>query len=271
MDIKGSVVLLTGASSGIGWATAVELSRRGARLALAARREDKLKALAEELAALPGAEALVLPWDVGRTERAPEIVQAVLDRFGRLDAVVNNAGVAVHARFHEQDFAELESVARVNYLGAAALTRAALPALLDRRAGVILNVASIAGLIGLPYMASYCASKFALVGLTEALRREYRGSGVSFVAFCPGSVDTPMVEEQLKDPGLARLARPKTPEQAARAIAALLEAPRPEAIYGEAPGAVVRLARLVPGLADRLIAAAARRFHPLAREERHFV
>lgn len=267
MNLKGAAVLLTGASSGIGWQAALELSRRGARLALAARREDKLK----ELAALLGTETVVLPWDVADTARAPEIVAAVIEKFGRLDALVNNAGVTANVRFHEQDPAEIEAIDRVNYLGSAALIRAALPSMLDRRQGVILNVASIAGLIGMPYMAAYCASKFALLGLTEALRREYRGTGVEFVSFCPGSVDTPMTSDILKNDALRRATRPKTAEQAARRIADLLEYPRAESIYGEVPGFLVRLMRLLPSWMDGPIAAGVRRLHPLARPERHFV
>lgn len=262
MRLKGRVVLLTGASSGIGWAAARAFAAEGAALALLARRADKL----EELAASLKTETFLVPGDVSQTEHAQKRVDAVVSRFGRVDVLVNNAGVTAFRMFAEQDLAEMEDILRVNYLGSAALIRAALPGMLARKDGHVVNVASIAGLFGMPQMAAYSASKFALVGLTEALRREHLGTGVHFTSFCPGSVTTPMTERVLADPKIGGAARPKTPEQVAeKLVRALLTRPT-EVVYGEAPGGLVHLSRFVPRFADWCVDQALKRLPRLAQK-----
>lgn len=261
-SLKGKTVLLTGASSGIGWATALELSRRGCRLALAARRKDKL----EELAGLLPEGTLTIPWDVSDIGRAPELIAQVEGRFGRLDVLINNAGIMSTKHFHEQDMSEVESVLQTNFFGAAALTRAALPHMLARQDGHIVNIASMAGVLGFPFMAAYAASKFALVGLTESLRREYRGTGVALSVFCPGSVLTAMTAASLADEKLGALARPKTLEQMARRIADCCAERSPEVLYGDAPGLLLRFGQWFPRLTDRLIHLTYTRAHPLGRK-----
>ena len=262
--LTGKVILLTGASSGIGWATALELLQYKPRLALVARRADKLRELAA-LAKAEGVETLELPCDVGDRGQCLAAVEAVKRRWGRVDILVNNAGLMATENFHAQSLSNVEEVLRVNYLGAATFIHAVLPGMLERREGHIVNVASIAGLMGFPYMASYCASKFALVGLTEALRREYYGTGITLTALCPGSVRTPMAEESLKDERMARVARPKTAEQVARKIVSCCLNRTPELIYGDAPGLLVRLGKFVPRLIDWTTHQVYRRIHPLAR------
>ncbi|MEK7857953.1 MAG: SDR family NAD(P)-dependent oxidoreductase [Elusimicrobiota bacterium] len=261
-SLQGKIVLLTGASSGIGWATALELSRRGCRLAVAARRKDKL----QELADLLPEDTLTLPWDVSDTQRAPELIALVLERFGRLDILINNAGVMSTKRFHEQDMAEVESVLQTNFFGAAALTRSVLPSMLARRDGHIVNIASMAGVLGFPFMAAYAASKFALVGFTESLRREYRGTGVTLTSFCPGSVPTAMTAASFADEKLSRLARPKTTAQMARRIADCCRERSPEVLYGDAPGLVLRFAQWFPRLTDHLMHLIYTQAHPLGRK-----
>ncbi len=260
--MRDQVVVVTGASSGIGWAAAEAFARRGARLALVARRGDKLMELA---ARLPG-EPQVLPWDVGDWKRAPELIAKVLERWGRLDVLVNNAGVMKQARFHEETPERVEEVCRVNYVGAAALIRAALVPMRAQGRGHVLNVASINGLLGFPYTASYSASKFALVGLTESLRREYYGTGVTFTSFCPGTVRTPMTEDLLADPELGKLARPKTAAQAGERIVRACERREAEVVYGDVPGFLVGVGRALPRLTDWVVHQVVKRTHPLARK-----
>jgi NAD(P)-dependent dehydrogenase (short-subunit alcohol dehydrogenase family) len=261
--LKGKVVLLTGASSGIGWATAVELARHGAKLALAARRADKLA----ELGNLVGGGAFLVPMDVSDIKQGRQAVRAVVKTFGRLDILVNNAGLMATSRFHEQDFHEVERVLQTNYVGAAALIHEALPVFLKQKEGHVVNVASIAGLLGMPYMAAYAASKFALVGLTDSLRREYYGSGVTFTVVCPGSVDTPMTEASLKDERLGKLARPKSAEQMAHKIAACCANPRPRLIYGDVPGAMIHFTHWAPRLTDWVVHHTYGKAHPLGRKK----
>lgn len=263
-QLKGRIVLITGASSGIGWAAALELAKHGASLALAARREERLKELSKLLEPHE-VQTLSVPCDVSDRAQALAAVEAVIGRWGRIDFLINNAGIMATRRFHEQDLEEIEAVTRTNFLGAATLIRAALPHMLKQGKGHVVNVGSIAGILGLPYMASYCASKFALSGLTEALRREYRGTGVTFTLLCPGSVDTPMSEESLKDDIYSKHARPKTAAQVAEKIVACCLDRRPELVYGEVPGFLVRLAQFAPRLTDWAVSRIYKSIHPLGR------
>lgn len=265
--LEDKVMILTGASSGIGWATALELAPYRPRLILVARRDDKLKELARRIKD-SAAEVRAYKCDVSDLRQGKQLIAEVLKRWGRIDILINNAGIMATRRFEKQSMAEVESVMRTNYLGAVNLVREALPAMLTQGRGHIINVASMAGMMGLPYMASYCASKFALVGFTEALRREYYGTGVTFTAYCPGSVDTPMTSETLKDVRLRKLTRAKTAGQAAKKLISCALKPRPELIYGEAPGFLLKLLRLAPGATDWLTHQVYKRVHPMAREIR---
>lgn len=165
------VVLVTGASSGIGRETALLFARRGARVALAARRRDLL----DEVAALirgAGGTALVVPTDVTEKTAAQAAAARVRRAWGRIDVLVNNAGVLKPSLVASLRAADLEAMLRVNLFGALFMTQAVLPAMQRRGGGAIINVASLAGRRGVTPLGGYCATKFALVGLTEALRTE---------------------------------------------------------------------------------------------------
>jgi short-subunit dehydrogenase len=138
--------------------------------------------------------------------------------------------------------------------------------MLKQKEGHVVNVASIAGLLGMPFMAAYAASKSALVGLTDSLRREYYGTGVTFTVVCPGSVDTPMAANSLKDERLGKLARPKSAEQMARKIAMCCANPRPRLIYGDVPGPMIHFAHWAPRLADWILHHTYGKAHPLGRK-----
>jgi NAD(P)-dependent dehydrogenase (short-subunit alcohol dehydrogenase family) len=259
--LTDKTVLITGASSGIGWATALEMAPFRPKLAIAARRADKLAELAQAL----GPDTMILTCDVSDPAQGRAAIEEVVNRWGRLDFLINNAGIMATTQFHLGPAAEIDQVMRTNYVGAANLIHAALPHMLKQKDGHIVNVASLAGLMGVPYMAAYCASKWALVGLTEALRREYYDSGVTFTAFCPGSVDTPMTEASLRDKTLRMLTRPKTAEQVARKIIHCCLNRTPEYIYGETPGWLAKAIKLVPRFADWATANVVHRVHPLAK------
>ena len=248
-ELKDKVVLVTGASSGIGWSTALAFGRRGARLVLLARRRDKLAELAQKLRAL-GTQALEFPCDVSDPAQAAPAVDKAVAAWGRVDVLINNAGINEHVRFAEQSLENMDRIVRTNVLGAMYVISAVLGPMLRQRRGHIINVASIAGWRGLPYMSVYCASKFALVGLTEALRAELYGSGVTLTAFCPGGVDTPMAQKVLTSPKLRAFLRPKSPEDVAEKILRATLRRQPEVIYGEAPAAVVKLSKFFPKTVD---------------------
>ncbi|MBN8216016.1 MAG: SDR family NAD(P)-dependent oxidoreductase [Spirochaetes bacterium] len=261
---SGKVFFITGASSGIGWATAVELAASGARLALCARRKGLLDSLARQLG--DRCETLVLPFDVANLAMGKRAVDRVVKKWGRIDYLINNAGIIRNAHFHDQGAAETEYLTRVNYLGPAALIQATLPHMLRAGRGHVVNVSSIGGVLGFPFVSSYCASKFALVGLTEALRKEYYGTGITFSAFCPGNVDTPMIAESMKNPRFRKVARPMTAQKAARLILRCCRWRTPELIRGEVPPILAKLSKFFPGWVDFAFHQIYRRVHPIARK-----
>ena len=193
MDLKGRAVLLTGASGGIGRAAALRLARHGARVALFARRDEPLRALAKEIEDA-GGQALAIPGDVRSNVDAYRAVVETTARFGRFDALVNNAGVGYLREVAEATEDEIEEQLDVNVRGAIRMTRAALPALKARRGSAIVNVASFAGRVSAPYYSYYNASKFGLVGLTEAWRRELRPLGIRVSLLIPAAVETPFLD-----------------------------------------------------------------------------
>lgn len=260
-DLQEKVVLVTGASSGIGWATALAFAKRGSKLVLAARRADKLRELAH-LVRERGGAALEVPCDVRDAKEAKAAVEAAIVRWGRIDILINNAGILQSKPFQEQDLAIMEDIFKTNVLGSIYILHAALPHMLRQKDGHVVNVASVAGLLGIPNMAVYCSSKFALIGLTESLRRELYGTGVTLTALCPGVVDTPMAAQAVKNPKRLRPIKPKTAEQIAEKIVWATEHRVPEIVYGEAPGSVIKLAKLFPRFMDRAVHHAYVRFGP---------
>src|SRR5579875_365956 len=188
--LRGAAILITGASSGLGEATALAFARRHARLALCARRAEPLRSVALRCREAGAAEVLVRTADVGRPGEARAFVLAALTAFGRVDILVNNAGVGWHGHFETMPEATLAEVVTTNVMGAMWTTQAALPAMLKARSGVIVNVASVVGIRSMPYSAVYSASKHALVGFSHALRGELSGTGVKVCTVHPGTTST---------------------------------------------------------------------------------
>ncbi len=190
---RDNVVILTGGSSGIGLELARMLARQGARLALAGRAEAPLEAAARECASL-GGEAFAVPTDVARQEACRTLVARTLERFGRIDTLVCNAGISMSARFRElEDVSFFEQLMQVNYLGSVYCTHFALPHLLATR-GRLVAVSSLAGKTGVPTRSGYAASKHAQAGFFDTLRIELAGTGVSVTVAYPGFVATPVRE-----------------------------------------------------------------------------
>jgi short-subunit dehydrogenase len=186
MRLKGAVVVITGASSGIGAATALAFAKRGARLELGARRMDRLNAVAQKCREAGSPEVNVRRLDVGRDGEARALIAATLRTHERLDVLVNNAGVGWMGRLHQMPEETIEELIATNLKGVIATTQAVLPWMLARRRGVIINVASVVGFRAAPYSAVYSATKHAIVGLSHALRGELSGTGVRVCVVYPG-------------------------------------------------------------------------------------
>ena len=178
--------MITGASSGIGAATAIAFARRGARLELGARRVDRLEAIAEKCRQAGAPDVYVRRVDVGESGDARVFVAGALRTHERLDVVVNNAGIGWMGRLHQMPEEKVDELVATNLKGVIAMTQAALPWMLERRRGVIINVASVVGFRASPYSAVYSATKHAVVGMSHALRGELSGSGVKVCVVYPG-------------------------------------------------------------------------------------
>ena len=214
--LSGEIAIVTGASAGIGAATAHELARRGAQVVLVARGADRLVARAEAIVAA-GGHALAIPGDVADPPRVAEVVRQVMDRFGRVDILVNNVGGGAFAPLTLAP----EAISRMidaNLLGGILLTRAVLPGMIERRQGAIIAVGAVSGAVALDPL--YSATKFGLRGFTLSVRRQVAGTGVTVSVVSPGFIRTePMSRRRLFVPGA---------EVVARRIADLVRRPRRE-------------------------------------------
>lgn len=183
MKIDGKVVLITGASEGLGAACADAFRRRGARLALTARNGPKLEAIG-------GAGALVVAGDITLPETRERVVSATLERYGAIDILINNAGAGFYQPSWEMPMDEVRYLMDLNFFAPLALTQLAVPHMRERRSGMIVNVGSIGGKVPLPWMSIYSVSKYALGALTDCQRMELKRDGIHTMIVCPGYVQT---------------------------------------------------------------------------------
>lgn len=189
MDFKNKTVLITGASSGIGRVAATEFARHGANVILVARSKEKLAKVEDELKKF-NVTTLTCSCDVSNKENVLEMSRIVLERFQSVDILVNNAGFAIYDSVRELSIDEIESQMNTNYFGMIYCVKAFLPSMLNRKSGHIVNVASLAASFGLPGIASYCASKFAMLGFSEGLKHELKDTGVGITVVSPIMVRT---------------------------------------------------------------------------------
>ncbi len=231
MDIRGKVVIVTGASSGIGDATARQFGREGARLILAARRVDRLETLAQEILAMgSGAETLVVQADLSRLDDIQSLIKQTMDKFGRIDVLVNNAGFGRLDWLENLDpVKDIQGQFDVNVMGVIQTTRQALPIMMKQRSGHIINMCSMAGLVATPTYTVYAACKHAVHGFSEALRREAKPWGIDVSMIYPGGV----VTEFAAHAGIKRKTNASTPksllltaDQVGSAVVQLVRRPR---------------------------------------------
>jgi NADP-dependent 3-hydroxy acid dehydrogenase YdfG len=259
--LRGAAVAITGASAGIGRATALAFAREGARVAVAARRADRLEALAQEIRAA-GGEPLTQVVDVADQAQVRRFVETTRERFGRLDVLVNNAGFGVRGSVEETPIDDYRRLMEVNYLGTVYGCQAAIPIMRAQGSGVIINVSSIVGHRSLPGGAAYAATKAAQFSLTESLRVELAGTGIAACSVHPIGTATEFADVAAREsPGRSGgpLGPQQTAEAVARAIVRCARKPRAEVYPYRLSRLIVWANALSPRFADWMAAQGARR------------
>lgn len=255
--LDDSTVVITGASSGIGMATAYALARRGAAVVLAARSEPALRQVAQRCREL-GGRAVAVPTDVTDLESVQRLADRAVGEFGRIDAWVNNAAVSAVGLFDEIPVAEFRRVLEVNLLGTVHGIKAALPYLGAAGGGVLVNNASVLAEVAMPYQSAYNAAKHGIRGLADTVRQELRVTGRGQISVCtvlPATIDTPFFRHAANHSGRELVPPPPIypPEVVAETIVRLLRRPRREAYAGGAARLLGLQWRLAPALVERTL------------------
>ena len=248
-DPRGRVALVTGASSGIGAATARAFAGAGLHVALCARRKDRLERLAADLVAR-GSEATVHAVDVTDALAVRAMVEEVAARWGRLDVLVNNAGRGLAATLEQTTAEEFRALMELNVLAVLGATQAALPIMRRQESGHIINVSSVVGRRAVPYRSAYSATKFALGALSEALRVELTGTGIAVTLVYPIRTETEFHAVEVQKVPWRPMGPVQSSERVARAILRCVRRPRPE-VYPYWPIRILAvMSVLAPGLVD---------------------
>lgn len=268
-DLQGRRILITGASSGIGRCLAELLAAKGARLVLAARTTERLQELADTLHQR-GVAVLPVTADVTSEADRQRLLHTARDGFGGLDVLINNAGVASFGHFAGSTESILRQVMAVNFFAPAELIRQAVPILVEGDQPAVVNVASMCGRRGLPAWSEYSASKFALCGLTEALRGELARFDIAVLLVLPGLTRSELGRRLLRDEGRMQIDfdNGMPPEEVAAGIVHALERNRTETVLGRDARWMLRAQRFLPRLVDRLLARKVRQLYAEAGQRR---
>ncbi len=248
--IEDSVIVITGASSGIGRATAHALAERGASVVLAARSEQSLREAAEECEAA-GGQALVVPTDVADQEAVQELARQTADHFGRIDVWVNNAGVMVYGYFEQIPDETYRQVIETNLFGQIYGARAVLPYFREQGSGVLINIGSLWGRMFSPYVSAYTTSKFGVRTFSESLREALASEeGIDVCTILPQSVDTPIFRHAGNYSGYAAKPVPPIadPDRAVKAILRCIQHPQREVSVGQVGHLEAVMQEVMPGL-----------------------
>lgn len=251
MQIAGKVVIITGASEGIGAACARSFAARGALLSLNARNRQKLEAVG-------GPQALITAGDITQAEVRRQLVERTLEQFGRVDILINNAGAGLYTPSWQTPLEKARQLFELNFFAALDLIQRVVPIMRGLGEGMIVNVSSIAGKIAFPWLTLYCASKYALNALGDGLRMELAGSGIRVLNVCPGHVFTGFTQHALAGQPPQAISGKTwagvTAEQCAEAIARGVEREARTIVVPRVGWLLVALARLAPWLFDRALA-----------------
>jgi 3-oxoacyl-[acyl-carrier protein] reductase len=249
MNIQGKVALVTGASRGIGRAIALELAQQGIkRLLLVARDADRLAEVAGEIEAM-GVEAVVLAIDLTQTIEVNITLSQAWRNYGPFHLLINCAGVAYQCSFLRSKLSEVQEELSLNLVGMYAITRLVARRMVNQKEGTIVNVSSLMGKVAAPTMATYSATKFAILGFTQALRGELASDNIRVMALLPSLTDTDMV----RDFQLFRWMKPMSSQQVARALVLGLDRDVPEILVGWQSHLAVWCQNLAPWFLDRIV------------------
>jgi NADP-dependent 3-hydroxy acid dehydrogenase YdfG len=262
-ELKDAVVVLTGASSGIGRATALEFAKRGANLVLAARDAEALEAVARECEGAYRVTAIAAPTDVRDEASMDALAGVAVERFGRIDVWINDAAVYMMGTLEACPTAAIRELFDTNVMGVFHGVRAALPAMRMQGSGTIINVGSIAGKVSYAEAGVYCATKHAVHAINETLRQELRGTGIEACLVMPATIDTPLFQHSANYTGREVMAmRPiYRAKRVAKAIVKCAERPRREVFVGPASRMMLFMDRVLPWLYERIQPVLVRRDH----------
>ncbi len=257
MDLKDKVIIVTGASSGIGKAIAYELGFKKSKVVLAARRIEKLKDIEAELKTV-GIEVFSCPTDVSKEADCKNLIEKTIERFGTIDVLINNAGISMRAMFADTELDVLRRVMDVNFWGTVMCTKYAMPHLTKSK-GTVIGVSSVAGYRGLPGRTGYSASKFAMHGFLEALRTENYNTGVNVLLICPGFTASEIRETALVADGSQQGKSPKeedkmmTAEEVAKEVIKSIENNTRDKVLTRQGKMTVMVNKLMPSFMDKMV------------------
>ncbi|MFI5174203.1 MAG: SDR family oxidoreductase [Terriglobia bacterium] len=257
MKFQNKVVLITGASYGIGRAIAIEFAKQGAHVAAMARSTDRLESLSDQLRQI-GVDALALTCDLSHRESLKDAVEKAASHFGRIDILVNNAGRGLYAPLATVDFEDFKAVMKLNFWAPLWAIQSVMPYFERQQAGIIINISSILGKVDFPGMGAYCATKHALNSISNALRMELKEKHVEVLTVCPGRVQTEFQPHAIKYKPIQNpswSARGLAPEEVARAVVQGVWKHKREVVIPRAGWLLAAVQHFAPRLADRLAVA----------------
>lgn len=252
MKLHDTRVLLTGATGGMGQAIAIELARHGARIGLVGTREDALQEVMQKLRHFTD-QAIAIRANITVSQDQQHIVQEMYRHFGGIDMLLNSAGISDFTDFETQDPAMIQRIFEVNAIAPMQLARHVLPDMLNRQSGQIVNIGSTFGSIAFACFTSYSASKFALRGFSQALRREVAGSGVKVTYIAPRAVRTPLNSDAVMRMAQAVKMNMDNPTVVAKKIVKAIEKDKKEVYLGFPESLFVRINNLLPGFVDNAL------------------
>lgn len=258
MDYSGKVVVITGASSGIGEQSAEEFAKLHANVILVSRNEERLQKVAANLSKYQ-TNVYVYACDISKKDQVDTMGRIIIEKFGTVDVLVNNAGFGIQNTVNETKIEEMESQMATNFFGTMYCIKTFLPKMLDQKSGHIVNVASVAASIGIPGMATYCASKFAILGFSESLFHELKGTGVGITVVSPIMVRTNFFNHESFNKMPRYSATSLDPKTVANAVVRAASSPRLEIVVPQFVRIAIWLKRTFPYLINPIVGGIFRR------------